>query len=122
MSISWCSTSTNAVRTYLRGYLPLTSTTFAETVAKLATISGQTPADLADGDKTSVEFVGTFKGEPFTLYDYKGGAMIHIGGSGRLDVDGLIAELLTALAAAEPTPYTATVPSEYGGWTHGFAG
>ena len=36
--------------------------------------------DEGPGDKTCYEFVGTWHGAVFTLYDYKGGGDLHIGG------------------------------------------
>lgn len=88
--------------TYLRGYLE-SPFSFEETVARLITLSGQDPT--ADGYKVSVEFVGMFGGQPFTLYDYKEDRKIHIGGNDKLDVEGLAQELLVKLSSVEPTPY-----------------
>ena len=58
---------------------------FEETVARIATASGQ-PVKSDDRYKTSVNFVGVFAGQRFTLYDYKEDRTIHIGGSNALDV------------------------------------
>lgn len=93
--------------TSLRGYFTLPGCTFQETVARLITLSGQNPSELSDRDKVSVEFGGTFDGRPFTLYDYKEGRALHIGGKDGLDVNGLIAHLRTALVDVAPTPYEA---------------
>lgn len=91
---------------------------FEEIVARLRAVSGQDPA--TDCDKASVEFVGTFNGQPFTLYDYKGDAVIHIGGFGALDVFGLTTALGVLVADAVPVSYTARLPYEYGGFFHGW--
>lgn len=91
--------------TSLRDYLN-TPYSFEETVARLVTLSGQ-PAESTDEEKTSVHFVGTYKGQVFTLYDYKEDREIHIGGGPKLDVAGLQADLLEALENVTPTPYQA---------------
>lgn len=96
--------------TSLRGYLMEREWpwSFEETVARLTALSGQDPAEKA-GDKTSVEFIGQFNGETFTLYDYKGDNCIHIGGGRGTDV-GRIRELVrAALEAVPPAPYRAVV-------------
>lgn len=108
---------TTAIRTdgtHLRAMLP-TREAFALTIAKLITLSGQDPTEQTDEYKVSVEFIGTFRGEPFTLYDYKEDDEIHIGGSNRLDVDALIPVLMDALSTAEPTPFTARKHYDRGG-------
>ena len=89
----------------LRGYYE-SPWMFEETVARLASASGQ-PAATSDGYKTSVEFTGTFKGHSFALYDYKEDRAIHIGGGDQLNLAGLVDALNTQLASVEPTPYSA---------------
>jgi hypothetical protein len=79
---------------------------FEETVARIITASGQPPKS-GDDYKVSVEFEGRFKGQRFTLYDYKEGRSIHIGGNDKLDVVGLVAQLTFDLDAVRPTPYRA---------------
>lgn len=116
MRLDW--TGGSRGMTWLRGYFRVPELSFEETVARLAGLSGQTPAALADGDKTSVEFEGTFDGQPFTLYDYKGGSGLHVGGSDDLDLHGLLGALTTAVRAAQPVPYMAVVPQEWGGHPH----
>lgn len=90
---------------HLRGYYH-SPWGFEETVARIAAASGQ-PVKSFDQYKSSVDFAGVFKGERFTLYDYKEGCEIHIGGSDALDLAGLIAELTPALSVVEPQPYEA---------------
>jgi len=85
---------------------------FAETVARLLSLSGQSAVGAGDADKQSVEFIGTFKGETFTLYDYKSDFDLHIGGREGLDVRGLIEALRSALATATPVPFKATATYE----------
>lgn len=67
--------------------------------------------DYGPGDKTTVEFCGTFNGAVFTLYDYRGTGTLHIGGhrfacDGKvLDVEGLkraLTDALRELDEAEP--------------------
>lgn len=91
--------------TSLRGYYE-SPWSFEETVARLITASGQ-PARSFDQYKTSVEFRGTFHGHVFTLYDYKEGRTIHIGGADDLDRVGFVKALTAALMLVTPTPYTA---------------
>ena len=79
---------------------------FEETIARLKTLSGSEPDDLGEY-KCSVEFVGVYKGEVFTVYDWKRDRQIHIGGSREIDYDGLIGALYDAIADSEPTPYKA---------------
>jgi hypothetical protein len=95
--------------TSLRGYLDNTPYRFEELVARLRGASSQDPTTHTDGYKTSVEFVGAFNGQPFSLYDYKGDMTVHIGGTDRLNVEALKAALLDAVNAAEPVAYEATL-------------
>ena len=80
---------------------------FEATIARLITASGQDPTAKTDAYKVSVEFTGTYGGDVFTLYDYKGDDRLHIGGPARLDVAGLTVALIAILSAVEPTPYRA---------------
>tara|TARA_R110002020_G_scaffold397276_1_gene607391 strand:- start:1345 stop:1797 length:453 start_codon:yes stop_codon:yes gene_type:complete len=82
---------------------------FEELVARLITLSEQDPTTQTDYYKTSVEFVGTYKGEAFTIYDYKGDMQLHIGGTDRLDTPSLIQHLRDTLYTCSPTPYTAQI-------------
>lgn len=90
--------------TSLRGYLE-TPWSFEETIARL--LGAGFEMQDGDGDKLSVEFIGTFNGATFTLYDYKEDREIHIGGCNALKVKALAAALLPVLKAATPQPYTA---------------
>ncbi len=118
MSITWNDISLSG--TSLRGYFK-SPWSFEETTARLITASGQ-PAKSSDGYKTSVEFSGTFNGQVFTLYDYKGGDAFHIGGHHELDVTALQTALVDALRAVVPTPYTARrFYDETDGTIHGFS-
>ena len=103
--LNW--TPIDAVGTSLRGYFTPDNMPFEETVARLITLSGQDPTAQADGYKVSVEFSGRFHGQPFTLYDYKAGYCLHIGGSSALDVAALHDTLSAALIAVTPPPYQA---------------
>jgi hypothetical protein len=68
----------------LRGYL---QGDFKAQKVALKLASGQ--SGKCDGDgKVTIEFYGTCNGEPFTLYDWKGGKEFHIGGD-RLDFEQL---------------------------------
>lgn len=94
---------------------------FTLTVAYLKAASGQDPTAAGDGYKVSVEFTGTFKGEPFSLYDYKGDDQIHIGGRPTLDVPGLELALTAAIEQVQPAEYTATRHyDETDGTSHGW--
>lgn len=101
--------------TSLQGYYtPKAGWSFEETVARLTTLSGQNPSEAFDGDgKVTVEFVGTFDGAVFTLYDYYADRRIHIGGHGdgwgtpAVNVAALAAALDDALAPVPRAPYTA---------------
>ena len=81
---------------------------FEETVARLLTASGQDATEQGDGYKVSVEFVGTFEGHVFTLYDYKEDREIHVGGHPELNVRGLLDALKVLLDGVPPTPYKTT--------------
>ncbi len=109
--------------TYLRGYLNqlVFGLPFEELVARLVTVSGQNPTELAGGEKTSVEFFGQFMGEPFTLYDYKGGGELHVGGRDGLDVPALTQALLPLVKDAQPSAFVAKMPHEYGGASFGWS-
>lgn len=80
--------------------------TFEETVARIAAASGQ-PVKSFDEYKSSVDFVGTFCGQRFTMYDYKEDREIHIGGNPGLDVASLSTALTQALSVVEPVAYKA---------------
>lgn len=87
---------------------------FEALVARLVTLTGQNPVELSDGVKTSVEFVGTFRGAVFALYDWKGDlSALHVGGHPGFPVDEFRRTLRAALAVVEPTPYRAS--ANYGG-------
>lgn len=106
--------------TSLQGYLD-SPYGFEETVARLKALSGQDPTEGGDGYKVSVEFVGQFNGQPFTLYDYKGDNEIHIGGRDKRFVPALQKALVAAMASVVPAAYTATLHyDETEGQTHGF--
>jgi hypothetical protein len=92
--------------TWFRGMLPM-PWGFEETVARLITLSGQDPTKETDGYKVSVQFVGRFKGNSFSLYDYKEDRAIHIGGTDALAVGKLADELIKALEDVQPTGYIA---------------
>lgn len=94
--------------TSLQGYLDNLPWSFEESVARLKTLSGQDPTAASDKYKTSVEFGGTFNGRPFTLYDYKEGRQLHIGGTSKNYIPALKQHLLEQLKTVAPTPYTAT--------------
>lgn len=82
--------------------------TFEETVAKLVTLAVGYPLfETGDQYKTSFHLCGKYNGNVFTLYDWKGGDHIHIGGNNNLDVDGLITELKSLLDQTPPTSFTA---------------
>ena len=107
--------------TWLRGYYtPKAGWSFEDTVARLKSLSKLDPNDGCDFEKVSVEFTGRFNGELFTLYDYKGGRSLHVGGRDHLNVDALSAALDTALAAVPPAPYTAGFHSDEYWVSHGW--
>lgn len=66
-------------------------------IAKLGKDYGQCVFAMADGDKSSFCLIGTFFGEPFTLYDWKNDRCVHIGGTARLDVERLKIALFRVL-------------------------
>lgn len=102
------------VATSLQGYLfeglpTEPAWTFEETVARLITLTGQPATEQTDQYKVSVEFIGTFEGKVFTLYDYKEGRELHIGAAEK-DVrwmSRLKEAIFAALKEVEPTPYQA---------------
>lgn len=79
------------------GYLDLIGGDFDKTVDRLKALGAE---DEGPGDKTTVEFRGTYNGAVFTLYDYYNDGRLHIGGHDDpvwggvpLDVEGLKAHL-----------------------------
>ena len=106
--IKWRVGETNG--THLQGYWN-SPYTFVETVARLITVSGQKP--VVDGYKCTVDFHGTYQGQVFTLYDYKGDYCFHIGARSAIDLEELTKVLDEEIADAEPTPYEAS--SDYQG-------
>lgn len=105
--INWNTDNLSINGTSLQGYLDNVPWSFEETVARLLTLTNQPAQEQGDQEKVSVEFLGTYKGKVFTLYDYKEDFQIHIGGKSDLDVEGLREELLRQLETVEPTPYRA---------------
>ena len=104
--------------TGFKAYLA-TPWSFEETIARLLG-AGFERLDVDGDGKVSIEFIGSFGGQTFTLYDYKGDRALHIGWDG-LDVDGLNAALVALLMTATPVPYTATERyDECDGLTHGW--
>ena len=79
---------------------------YEETVARLVAASEQ-GVNPVDDYKTSVTFSGTFRGDPFRLYDWKGDRLLHVGGSRRFNLRGFQDALTRVLAAVEPSPYAA---------------
>lgn len=77
--------------TWFQGYFPI-SPDFQTTLARLTEMSQQDGEKNA-GDKSTATFVGTFKGEPFTIYEYKGCYNFHVGGTDALDINGLLREV-----------------------------
>lgn len=89
--------------------------------AQCASTLRQDPTAETDEYKVSVEFEGTFQGQPFTLYDYKGDMQLHIGGRAGLQAARLIDTLTTLIIDAEPTPYTAILRyDDLNGQTHSY--
>lgn len=125
MTIQW-DADANLSGTSLCGYFEPAGFTFEEVVARLKTASGQQPEQQGDGEKTSVEFVGTFDGAVFTLYDYKGDGALHIGSHPAfdarpvVDVEALKDALIAIVRATPPSTYSAVIPPEYGGGRHQF--
>lgn len=87
--------------------LKILQLTFEEIVARLYNLSNQEIFQQGDGYKLSFEVFGTYKGEIFTLYDYKGEFDIHIGGSENLDINGLRKELDDMIMQSKSKPYNA---------------
>ncbi len=71
-----------------RAVLVPTTLSFQELRDRLALLSGQAITTFLDG-KCGFYFVGTFEGEPFTLYDYNRDNLLHIGGRDALNIGGL---------------------------------
>ena len=107
--IQW-DAAADARGTCFQAYFPTDN--FQETVAKLITASGQQDSFANEqGCKCTIDFMGTWRGQPFTLYDYKFDECVHIGGREQLDVQGLCAELEKVLEPVVPTPYKTYVHS-----------
>jgi len=81
------------------------SWTFENVLARLNRIANQVIFDDGNFDKSSFTANGTYKGEFFNLYDYKGDKSIHVGGGDKLDVQGLVSELKVLINKAEPKPF-----------------
>lgn len=122
--LSWPQNA-SAVGTGLSGYLPNVPGGFAETIARLLTMTGQDPfTDWTDDDgdgKVAIQFIGRFNGILFTLYDYKGDDdALHIGSAGGLDIEALKALLVDQLPYFAPKPFTATTSPDYDGKTYSY--
>jgi hypothetical protein len=87
--------------------------TFEMVLARLNSIANQIIFDDGNFDKSSFKVNGTFKGQFFDLYDYKGDRCVHIGGGADLDVNGLIAELSGLVKEAQPKPFTSRCSYTY---------
>lgn len=73
---------------------------FEETVAKIYNLSNRNIFDK--NDKSTFNVTGIYNNNIFTLYDYKGGRQINIGGTDELDVVGLTKKLSKLLKATKP--------------------
>jgi hypothetical protein len=85
---------------------------FNEIVAKFNRIGKDNNINIFDNkfcDEYKISFLlsGKYKGEVFTIYDYKGDECIHIGGKNTLDIKSLIKELNELIKMTEPLEYKA---------------
>jgi hypothetical protein len=92
--------------TSLRGYFE-SPWVFEETVARLVAASGQLGTESGDKYKISVQFIGRFLGQPFSLYDYKEDREIHVGVWPDFPLAEFCEALLKLLSEVEPMPYEA---------------
>ena len=86
---------------------------FEDVLARLITIGKEHGQDIfkqCDDQKSIFKLEGTYKGEVFTLYDYKGNAGVNIGGTNQLDVAGLVPALVDVIRKTKPTAFTAQSP------------
>jgi len=81
------------------------SLSFEKIVACLYEMSGQDIFQQGDDYKMIFCVNGTYDGEPFTLYDWKGDRSVHIGGRDTLNADGLIKELLRLIMITVPKKF-----------------
>ncbi|CAH6418298.1 Hypothetical protein POVN_LOCUS71 [uncultured virus] len=77
---------------------------FGQLVRRLYILAGHPIIEV--GDKSVVDVVGTYLGQPFTLYDWKRGQSLHIGSKPDFDVEGFVAALTPLLLKAEPQVLT----------------
>lgn len=89
--------------TSFKGYLA-TPYAFEETVARLYSLANY---DIFSGcdHKSSFQISCKFRGNVFTLYDYKEDSLVHIGGHDDLDVELLIINFLLVLQLTKPKEY-----------------
>lgn len=83
------------------------SWTFQNIIGRINNLSNQNIFGQSDEEKLSFSLDGTYKNEPFNLYDWKGDKCVHIGGNDKLDVEGLRTELIELIKKTEPKSYTA---------------
>ena len=74
--------------------LPL-SDSFENTFGKIRVFGGKNVS--YGGDNSTFEFIGTYDGQQYSLYDYKNDRNVHIGGGAKLNVSGLKTFLLKQL-------------------------
>lgn len=86
------------------------SLSFEKIVACLYEMSGQPIFQQGDDYKMIFCVNGTFDGEPFSLYDWKGDRSVHIGGRDTLNADGLIKELLRLIMITTPKKFNIRGP------------
>lgn len=111
LALGWA----NINGTSLRGYLD-TPWSFEETVARLLALAPDGAVEYDIDGKVAVEVTGTFRGEPFSVYDWKGSrGQLHLGGHRSLDVLDLGPALVAALETVTPRPISVRVDSEWGG-------
>ncbi len=70
---------------------------FNEAIKRLTRLFPFDPTKHADPSRTTVEFSGRYNGEVFTLYDWRKGEALNLGGSSKLDVPGVMADLYKAI-------------------------
>lgn len=82
---------------------------FENLMARIITLGEASKQDVfrqCDDLKSNFELEGTYKGEPFSLYDYKGSRGVNIGGTNKLDVKNLMKELAAVLKVTQPKPFS----------------
>ena len=80
---------------------------FEESVARLYALAGYEIFDCTDEFKLSFNASGTYKGKPFSIYDWKCDNLLHVGGKDDFDIVSFKKDIVKLMKTVKPKHYEA---------------